>query len=147
MLAFAVVSLAGFGIAGIFTARVATSMGDHVLLTGRNCGWRNDTDFGAFITTAYSYNTQRYGSSSDYALRCYGRRNGTANTVGRKNGGGPEAAAPRRWTRRRAPRCRGANSLGVARPTRRARSRAASACAARAPICASRRPSSTAMLT
>jgi hypothetical protein len=81
LLAFATATLAAFAAAGLFTARVATSMGDAVLLTGRNCGWRNDTDFGAYISRAAAYGIQRFGSSGDYAQRCYPDSNGSTEAL------------------------------------------------------------------
>jgi hypothetical protein len=88
LLSLAAVTVAGFAAAGLFTARIATSMGDQVLLTGRICGWRRDTDLGTFVSSgAMAYNTQRYGSSGDYALRCYNKPNNKSNNNVHSGGG------------------------------------------------------------
>jgi hypothetical protein len=70
LLVVAAATVACFGVAGIFTSRVSTSVGDHVLLKGRNCGLpRPETD--SFFTNYVAYVSQRFMSSGDYALRCY----------------------------------------------------------------------------
>ncbi len=73
LISFAFFTLSGFTAAGILSSKVSTSMGNEVLLSGRNCGFglegfRNTT---SFVSTEAPYFNQRMVSSANYAQRCY----------------------------------------------------------------------------
>ena len=73
LIVFAFLTLSGFSVAGIFSSRVSTSMGDEVLLSGQNCAFqlRDDIDMTDYYTTMAPYFNQRLASSANYAQRCY----------------------------------------------------------------------------
>lgn len=74
LIIFAFFTYGGFTVAGIFSSKISSSMGNEILLSGRNCGLQTmlylDTE--DYFTTYYPYSAQRAVSSADYAERCYG---------------------------------------------------------------------------
>jgi hypothetical protein len=96
LLGLAATIVAGFAVASIFTSRIATVMGDQVLLKGRKCGWYY-TDAGRTLERSSEYNIKHLVSGSDYALRCYGaasRSNGCALFPRRQLSWSSDADAP-----------------------------------------------------
>jgi hypothetical protein len=70
LLTVSATTVLGFSVAGIFTSRITTVMGDQVLLKGRNCGVLRAED-NAFFAATTAYMSQRLMSAGDYARRCY----------------------------------------------------------------------------
>lgn len=73
LITIALTALFGFALAGIFSSRVSTSMGNEVLLSGQNCGILTVDNIGEkdYWGTLLPYSTQRTVSSANYAQGCY----------------------------------------------------------------------------
>lgn len=72
-IAFTLITLAAFMLAGIFSSQISTSMGNEVLLSGPKCGihlWHG-MDVNDYLKTIQPYMVQRTISSANYAQRCY----------------------------------------------------------------------------
>jgi hypothetical protein len=73
LIVFTLTTLVAFTLAGIFSSRVSTSMGNEVLLLSSNCGvpTMDGMDSTVYLNTLLSYITQRTVSSANYAQECY----------------------------------------------------------------------------
>ncbi|KAF2084695.1 hypothetical protein K490DRAFT_10084, partial [Saccharata proteae CBS 121410] len=64
----------GFGLAGIFSSRVSTAMGNEVLLTGKNCGRytaAEENSIEELLNIMLPYTVELLMESSSYATTCY----------------------------------------------------------------------------
>lgn len=73
---FATLTLGAFSVAGVFSSRISTSIGDKVLLSGRDCRFllRENIDYDTEYATIKPYLQQRKASAATYAQRCYTNR-------------------------------------------------------------------------
>ena len=73
LMTFAFLNLGCLTVAPIYSSRVSTSMGDEVLLSGRNCGFGlvDGIDTEDYMTTFLPYIHQRMTFSANYAQTCY----------------------------------------------------------------------------
>lgn len=75
MLAFTIIILAAFAIAGIFSSKIATSTGTEVLVSSLDsCGSLNSSknvDITGIQTILYPYYSQKIGDYANYAQQCY----------------------------------------------------------------------------
>lgn len=70
---FTLILVSTFALAGIFSSQISTSMGNEVLLSGRNCGILDQLlgDPTRYQDVFLPYLTQRVHASANYAQMCY----------------------------------------------------------------------------
>ncbi|KAF1988411.1 hypothetical protein K402DRAFT_461837 [Aulographum hederae CBS 113979] len=74
LVVFATLSSACFGVAGIFSSRTATLIGNEVLVSSKNCGFIDpsaNTNMSETLTILYPYLSRRLVASANYAQQCY----------------------------------------------------------------------------
>ncbi|KAF1983251.1 hypothetical protein K402DRAFT_319465, partial [Aulographum hederae CBS 113979] len=75
LIAFIVFVIGCFTIAGIFSSRMATLIGDEVLVSSSNCGilsWAADTRYEGITTIFSPYTQQKTTNAANYGQQCYG---------------------------------------------------------------------------
>lgn len=74
LVAFSILHIAVFGIAGVFSSQVSTAAGNEVLVSSSNCGHLNSTthmNSTDMLKWFYPYFTQKVVLSASYAQQCY----------------------------------------------------------------------------